>query len=1248
MSHSFLNNSSNCHTDTWNNNKSSAEALIERWVYLSKCMFLPTNRRILVYFDLICHSFKHATPQLGNAPFIMWGILRSKRPYDERPQSLDDALSLIFPDGSFDRELLLVAGNCHSAFTGYNSARRIVFIGQVKELLTFSQKGVGVQSGPLKVTFGACLTIAALKDKLTALKDSVHENDAAKANLKRIIQFLGTIGNPQVRALGTVGGNLVAARITPQKPSDLWMLFGALNAKVDWYAGRGRADQKTGVVLDTFCQAGTSSPFHGLLKSVTLPNLREQVFPASQRSRPTNHPALVSCAVTEEKIWFSGPDIVRPEFDDRKAVFFLQRGKRGLVMEEANIEEGLACAKSAELRLIATQLALKLCAWHSDCLPASSMNTLLSRRQESGTVSRQQFFVGQNQAPLTEPVIKPSSYEHAKGRTVYTQDEQVPHACLHGTYIVSPVARAAFDHLVIKREISEAAKRLCLQEEHVFVLTHYEIDSSKNVIKESSTVLPGFGEHILAPGISAYAGQPIALILHSDQLVSEELARLVQFRLEVPEFKNNLFVQRYGAPILDISTAKRERLELQSTAVIRGEGSLKGPIRDFDKAFEAAWATMSKEKDRFMVVEGKVAAGSQAHLYMETQVALCQSISPGVYRINSSTQSTKFIQKKLSAILDVPIRDVIVTCNCIGGGFGGKEPQSILVASAAAVACKYFHRPVRIMLQRELDLDVIGKRHAFEGTYKVAVAKIKIEDHDLFHDHEAGDLVAMDLKYEVDAGCSSSVSIDVVEMAVLSSENTYRVPYFRCVGTPYLTNKSSSTAARSFGVIQAMTITEAAVQHAFRSFICEKNDLKKNSEVVLDDLRKQNFYSQDKRTTPKRCQTPVKNVPGVDYLCARPKHANLAYGQKVQQVDCLERVWELATKNSFDISVEVEKFNKVNYFRKQGFAVMPLKYGVSFPDKEKNQGIASVCIYPEDGSVLIRHGGVEMGQGINVKAQQVACKELGIPFCLTKVGPHTTDGIPNAEDSGASTGVDLILPAVQSACKELKTRLSAHLAKVDGPLKQLTLITTSTSDDREPQFQFQWYDNSKPLDLRVSDVENCMDVPKRCRIFFKPDSLLHTHTDHIAQIKTTIKSTIVNVESKYFKHAEFTNFLEDNVHGSVFQNIANGTLTVKQIMEHISSGGRLAGKLFLERLVEQACAISVNISSETRGNVVHRHWLTDGLENGQTSAEVEILKMYEKKLSDTHPNIKDCLVYLGILSEYIDYLDCMKSATGKC
>ena len=95
-----------------------------------------------------------------------------------------------------------------------------------------------------------------------------------------------------------------------------------------------------------------------------------------------------------------------------------------------------------------------------------------------------------------------------------------------------------------------------------------------------------------------------------------------------------------------------------------------------------------------------------------------------------------------------------------------------------------------------------------------------------------------------------------------------------------------------------------------------------------------------------------------------------------------------------------------------------MKFGISFNFTAFNQAGALVHVY-KDGSVLINHGGTEMGQGLHTKMLQVAATALGLPLERVRLAPTRTDKVPNTSATAASSGADLNGGAVKDACEQI-------------------------------------------------------------------------------------------------------------------------------------------------------------------------------------------------------------------------------------
>ncbi|XP_047736777.1 xanthine dehydrogenase 1 [Hyalella azteca] len=142
---------------------------------------------------------------------------------------------------------------------------------------------------------------------------------------------------------------------------------------------------------------------------------------------------------------------------------------------------------------------------------------------------------------------------------------------------------------------------------------------------------------------------------------------------------------------------------------------------------------------------------------------------------------------------------------------------------------------------------------------------------------------------------------------------------------------------------------------------------------------------------------------------------------------------------------QVLQFNKNNRWRKRGLAVTPLRYPFSYPPPFRYA--VQVVIYEHDGTVALAHGGVEMGQGINTKAAQVAAGVLGVPLSLVKLKPNTSVAGANSFVTGGSFGSDLVCHGVEVCCRQLRARLDAVRATLKSPVAWTDLVSACLARD---------------------------------------------------------------------------------------------------------------------------------------------------------------------------------------------------------
>jgi xanthine dehydrogenase large subunit len=341
------------------------------------------------------------------------------------------------------------------------------------------------------------------------------------------------------------------------------------------------------------------------------------------------------------------------------------------------------------------------------------------------------------------------------------------------------------------------------------------------------------------------------------------------------------------------------------------------------------------------------------------------------------------MQMVISHALQLRVHQVQVECRRMGGGFGGKESQSALFACVAAIAAQHLKRPVKLRLDRDDDFMVTGRRHGFEYDYAVGF-------------DDAGRILGVDITMIANAGYSADLTGPVMTRAICHFDNAYWLPHVAIHGYCARTNTQSNTAFRGFGGPQGAIAIEAILERVARHL---------GKDPV--EVRRANYYGTTDRNVTPYLQTVDDNVlqPLTDQLVASSDYA--------------------ARRRA------VAEFNARSPVLKKGLAFSPVKFGISFNVAHLNQAGALVHVY-QDGSVLVNHGGTEMGQGLNTKVAQVVAHELGIAFEQVRVTATDTSKVANTSATAASTGSDLNGKAAQDAARQVRERLARLAAETHG------------------------------------------------------------------------------------------------------------------------------------------------------------------------------------------------------------------------
>lgn len=482
-----------------------------------------------------------------------------------------------------------------------------------------------------------------------------------------------------------------------------------------------------------------------------------------------------------------------------------------------------------------------------------------------------------------------------------------------------------------------------------------------------------------APGVVALAAAAdvpgsnrIGPVLHDDPIFAESLVKFAGQSL-------------FGVAATSYDVVRR------AARLVRVEYDALPAILDVHKAlaaksFVAPTQTLRRGEPGAAIegarhrLRGAAELGGQEHFYLEGQVAVAVPQEDGGMLIYSSTQHPSEVQRMAALALGKKSHQIIVQCRRPGGGFGGKESQPAQYACAAAVLAVRTQRPVKLRLDRDAVMIVTGKRHDFLIEYEAG-----------FDDD--GRIAGLRIMLASRYGFSADLSAPVNDRAICHADNCYFLEHVEIVSHRCKTHKVSNTAFRGFGGPQGMFAIEAVMDDITRKL--GRDPL---------DVRCANFYGvTDRNVTP--------------------------YGMTVED-NIIHRIAdEMELSSDYRARRErIYAYNAQSPILQRGIALTPVKFGISFNATTYNQAGALVHIYT-DSSVMVNHGGTEMGQGLYTKIAQVVADEFQLDISLICTSSTDPSKVPNTSATAASSGTDLNGKAAQAACLILKRRLAAFAAE---------------------------------------------------------------------------------------------------------------------------------------------------------------------------------------------------------------------------
>ncbi|MDJ0705506.1 MAG: molybdopterin-dependent oxidoreductase [Leptolyngbyaceae cyanobacterium MO_188.B28] len=546
---------------------------------------------------------------------------------------------------------------------------------------------------------------------------------------------------------------------------------------------------------------------------------------------------------------------------------------------------------------------------------------------------------------------------HVRGEAEFVDDAPRPAEMLYAAVFASPVAHGAILSL-------DTAAALALEG----VAAVYTVADIPGQTLWGSIIAD---QPLLAKDEVTYVGQPIAVVVGKTAAIARQAVNRISLQVEE------------RPPVLD----PRQAFE---------RGHIIGSPRTFVLGdVDQAWEQCD------LILEGTCDIGGQEHLYLETQRARVIPQEGQALRVYSATQNPYAAQRTIAQMLGLPNHAIEVDVKRLGGGFGGKEEQATLWACLAALAAWRTHQPVELVLSRQEDLWMTGKRHPYISDFKIGVT-------------QEGKILVYEVKHYQNAGAYADLSTAVLERSLFHSANAYFIPNVRISGASCRTNLPPNTALRGFGGPQAMFVMESAIAQVAEALGRPRGEIQSQNLLQLGDA--------------------------------------FPYGQRLQ-TDGVRQTWREAEHiyRLAEIRDRIAQYNASHFETKQGYAVMPVCFGISFTATFMNQASALVHVYT-DGSVSVTTGGVEMGQGLSTKIANLAVKAFGIGEQRIKIESTNTTRIANMSPTAASVTTDLngqaMLLAIEQILARLKSVAAAQLG-VDDP-DRIAIINEQILYDGQP------------------------------------------------------------------------------------------------------------------------------------------------------------------------------------------------------
>jgi CO/xanthine dehydrogenase Mo-binding subunit len=375
-------------------------------------------------------------------------------------------------------------------------------------------------------------------------------------------------------------------------------------------------------------------------------------------------------------------------------------------------------------------------------------------------------------------------------------------------------------------------------------------------------------------------------------------------------------------------------------------------------------------KDCAAIVESTYRIPHIQHVPIEPHIATARVDADGKVKLWGSSQSP-FAQRNLIAkALHISQSDVQVIAPFVGGGFGSKAGVS-MEALAVAIASKVRGRPVKLRLTREEEFYTAFVRQGMVAHFKMGC-------------DARGRLLAMENRYYWDGGAYTEYGVNITRAAGYSCTGPYSVPNVSADSYCVYTNHPVGGPMRGFGMPEMHSGLEQCIDELAEKVGMDKVEFRRLNCIKTGDTVVTGM---------------TMHATGLEQCITKAAEA-IGWGHKDPPSAPHKR-------------------------RGKGLAVM-----WKAPAMPPNAGSSSEVRLNEDGTVTVKVGGQEIGQGSFTIAAQVAAAALGVPYAWVRVsGPLDTDTSPYEWQTVASRLTWSMGNAVAAAARDARQQILDMVAE---------------------------------------------------------------------------------------------------------------------------------------------------------------------------------------------------------------------------